>query len=351
MQMNKHVVVFVPGMLGSELIFEGSGPTLRPIHEPVWSGDFAVLIKTLTSSPERLHLPNPLSTGRVIRQVKPPGVPPRSVYAKLLDRLEATGYKNGISLFPFPYDWRLSNVLTARNLALFVRSMIPDGAKISYITHSMGGLIVRIMLSSTENDDIKSRTASLIQIGIPALGSSKAFYTLQKEPSFGGLMQFLLKVNSHVRPDAYHRLLDAVRTFDSLYELLPHDTERFLVSMADENYNAFDNRFWSTERASKLPVVGDVHKQVRAFSFPPLLTIYSDDIETDKYYQVDINFKVEGTYGCVNGDGTVSVSSAVHGSILQRRYALQRRVLHDDIQNHPDALALIESELNTHGTA
>ncbi len=77
-------------------------------------------------------------------------------YTPLLTTLEKMGYELGASLFPFPYDWRQSNDLSASRLAGRIPEVLaianreeyvggPSGraTQVDLVVHSMGGLITR----------------------------------------------------------------------------------------------------------------------------------------------------------------------------------------------------------------
>jgi len=100
--------------------------------------------------------------------------PIRHSYDDLIRTLEANGYSNGLNLFPFPYDWELSNVFTAGLLKLKIQQVkqICDCEKVDIVAHSMGGLIARQYIQSVDYDqDIDQ----LIFLGTPHLGAPKAY--------------------------------------------------------------------------------------------------------------------------------------------------------------------------------
>ena len=101
-------------------------------------------------------------------------------YDDLLDALRVAGYKDGESLFLFPYQWRQSNVITARELkvkiasakAACVASETMDCSKVDLVAHSMGGLVARQYIESSDYaDDVDQ----LIFIATPHKGSPKAY--------------------------------------------------------------------------------------------------------------------------------------------------------------------------------
>src|SRR5262249_34146160 len=118
----------------------------------------------------------------------------------------------------FPYDWRLAIEFNARRLARESaqhlrqwRRTVPS-ARLTFVDHSMGGLLVRGLGLS----DIAGGGAypldigNTITIGTPFYGSVKAAMILGIEGG-GGLVQRRLRA----------RLRDVARTMPGVYDLLP----------------------------------------------------------------------------------------------------------------------------------
>jgi hypothetical protein len=110
----------------------------------------------------------------------------------------------------FPYDWRRDNAVIARRLKALIDERLDRwrrssteraGAKVIFIAHSMGGLICRYyteVLGGWEN------CRALITLGTPHRGSVSALESL-----------------SCGYKNAVTDLTEVVRTFPSLYQLLP----------------------------------------------------------------------------------------------------------------------------------
>jgi pimeloyl-ACP methyl ester carboxylesterase len=78
--------------------------------------------------------------------------PVLGVYDPLILQLQQMGYEPGKTLFPMPYDWRQSNVITAGKLKTRIDTAIATsrnvgwidpGAQVDIVAHSMGGLVTR----------------------------------------------------------------------------------------------------------------------------------------------------------------------------------------------------------------
>jgi hypothetical protein len=117
------------------------------------------------------------------------------------------------NLIEFPYDWRLSNVVSARRLKASVVPVLerwraqtgnPD-AKLVLVCHSMGGMVARWFLEVEGGWEL---TRWLITVGTPYQGAIPALEALCNGVS---KRLGLLRVN----------LSDLVRSFPSVYELLP----------------------------------------------------------------------------------------------------------------------------------
>jgi Lecithin:cholesterol acyltransferase len=133
-------------------------------------------------------------------------------YGRLLDRLRHQ-HPDPRQLVAFAYDWRLSNRVTARQLQRTVESELArwreqpgnTDAKVTYVCHSMGGLLARYYLEVLGG---RGTCRQLITIGTPYSGSIKAIKALTS-----GLIPLLPRLND--------RLVDVARTFPSIHQLLP----------------------------------------------------------------------------------------------------------------------------------
>lgn len=217
------LLVIIPGITGSVLSRNG---------EEVWGVSGEAIIGNLLSlgrNLKQLKLPDGIgddepNDGVQATRLMPdlhllPGFWTIDGYGKLIKDLrrrftltDVTEQQAG-NLLLFPYDWRLSNVVSAKRLARVAsreleqwqtQSNNPD-AKLVLICHSMGGLVARWFL---ECEDGREITRRLITIGTPYQGSINAVDML-----VNGFSKGLgpLRVN----------LTELVRSFPSMYQLLP----------------------------------------------------------------------------------------------------------------------------------
>lgn len=95
-------------------------------------------------------------------------------YDDLIATLDANGYTPDEDLFPFPYNWRKSNVETAVLLKEKIDEIkeICECDKVDIVAHSMGGLVARQYIQSHDYEDDVDQ---LIFLGTPHLGAPKAY--------------------------------------------------------------------------------------------------------------------------------------------------------------------------------
>jgi Lecithin:cholesterol acyltransferase len=231
--LHAQLLVFVPAYEASQLI----DPDLdKGQNDPVcvW-GSLAVLLSSKLYF--GLRMPNPLVAKPML------AVGPIDIYRKFVDTMtEAhadaprfSPYTEGSDFFLFAYDWRqeiasVSAPLLGEALENYARiherkTGIPAGqTKFTIVTHSMGGLLVRTLLS--EKPEWASRISRLYMVGCPNKGCVKAINTVVVGPDslkvyargFPGVLLNLLptSVDQNVT-----KLVGITRP--SLYELLPFD--------------------------------------------------------------------------------------------------------------------------------
>jgi pimeloyl-ACP methyl ester carboxylesterase len=344
--MKDHLLVFIPGIMGTELFYSGRGKYLDKVTEPVWNEDCASLWHTLNTSPERLQITTDLQPGNVLRHLQFLRVK-RPVYGPLLSFVtEQLNYEAGVDFVAFGYDWRQSNRVTAAKLAHFLREKLADSLKkVKLITHSMGGVIARLLLATDKHRDVADKVTSLIQIGTPVRGSSRAYLTLKEGPRFGGICDFLVSMKKHVEPQICDRLNTTLRSLPSLFELLPHGTDKILLTQTGESYAALDKRVWPLMSDEVLESHVETHAMIRKGRAPFIISIYSVDILTDSLYLLDPDLaKVEATVP-LRGDGTVLTASAALDTSLENCHPISDAITHDALPNYPKVLQFLKAEL------
>jgi hypothetical protein len=219
----RDLIVVIPGILGSVLEREG---------REIWGLSGQAMIGNLLSlgrNIQQLALPQGVddqepNDGVSVTRLMPdlhmlPGLWAIDGYGKLVNGLKgrftltvASANQPG-NLLLFPYDWRLSNVVSAGKLVETASRELdrwrthtqnPD-AKLVLICHSMGGLVARWFLEVLGGREI---TRQLITIGTPYQGSVNALRELVNGLSVG-LGPLGVKLTAFVR------------SLPSLYQLLP----------------------------------------------------------------------------------------------------------------------------------
>jgi pimeloyl-ACP methyl ester carboxylesterase len=212
-------LVFVPGILGTELLDESGSQ--------VWGGAaslsrFSELEVTEKGPVKILH------AGGLIKQINLLG-PLWTIhqYDGLLKTLQTLNYKEGVTLFVFPYDWRLSNFQTAEKLKAFIDNEPRlRNQKFDILAHSMGGLVSRIYV---RNFGGAARVERLISLGVPAQGAMNSLATMVE--GWGKIQNALAGGLNPVRRVLF--------SFPSLYELFPSYADCCRIGN-ESDYQAFD---------------------------------------------------------------------------------------------------------------
>ena len=224
----RDVVVVLPGILGSTLAKDG---------KLVWApsaGSVVRAVRTLGHSVKDLELPEGLGDADPCDGVVPVGLMPdlhvlpgiwtaHLGYSALVDWLESRfglvrespGAPDRIpDLLSVPYDWRLSNRLSALRVREVVEPALErwraQGAeyaegKLIFVCHSMGGLVARWYIEMLGGAEV---TRKLITLGTPYRGALKA------------LDQLVNGVRKGIGPIGLN-LTALCRSMPSAYQLLP----------------------------------------------------------------------------------------------------------------------------------
>lgn len=218
----KHILVFIPGFMGSQLRSRSTGETIW-LDIPHLLGDPIHLPEKLYTNLQKLKYPNDdLVADRILDQIL--FLPPlfkQDEYGRFTRTLSSWGYTfPGKNTQPgqkpaylFPYDWRQDNRESARQLAASIdvwRAKHP-GAQVWIIAHSNGGMVARWYI---ENEGGKDYVSRLFLIGSPWDGAPKTLRVLLE-----GVDWFILR--SLNRFGLQKLIHDAALTFPSFYQLIP----------------------------------------------------------------------------------------------------------------------------------
>jgi len=204
-------VILIPGITGSYLNKnygdkEEIWPNVMRLLSPTSVTDEFLNDLALNSDGTE-NIEFPMIPGDIIR-----GISSVHVFDYLVDKLKEEGYIEGVDLFVFPYDWRLSTENIAFSLNEKINSVLLNDEynKVDIIAHSMGGLVAKNYIKNNGSDKIDQ----LIFLGTPQLGAPKAFKTLMFGDSMGYQFLSLLKLNPS-------RAKYISQNMPSVYELLP----------------------------------------------------------------------------------------------------------------------------------
>lgn len=112
-----------------------------------------------------------------------------------------------------------------------------------------------------------------------------------------------------------HQLMTTIQQFDSLYQLLPPETESILVNETGQTFSALEPRAWPNFLRAKIGTATAIHQTIRECAFSGPITFYGADVSTDYQYVVDDHFTVLRRWPSpFYGDGKVTQSSAVEAT-------------------------------------
>src|SRR3989344_323866 len=145
-------------------------------------------------------------------------------YDNLLDNLTTNGYVLDATLFPFPYEWRDSNIQTALLLKKKIDEIkkICSCQKVDIVAHSMGGLVARQYIQSNA---YQQDVDQLFFLGTPHLGAPTAYLECEGGGvGLGGINRSKkILFYNEAKEHGYGTLFDYIhgRPIASVGELLP----------------------------------------------------------------------------------------------------------------------------------
>jgi pimeloyl-ACP methyl ester carboxylesterase len=344
MSIPNHILVFVPGYMGSTLRDKATGRTVWldfstfPLNPLKWA-DWLDEWMRLMSYPSDLE-----ASGIVDDIVFVPPFVKMEQYGRLFDALAGMGYKvegneREVNLYKFPYDWRQDNRISAQQLGKAIehwRSLHP-GAEVWIIAHSNGGVVSRWYVEQEGGKDVVSR---MILMGSPYDGTPKVMRI-----AFNG-------ADSLIRPgldvlNIAERTKKLFRTFPSLYQLMPVKNN-FLRDAGNTDISAFNGSGWLDEPRQReyledgrrfTETLGDA-ASVETLCFfgrkRPTLTAGVVSVEALGKWDA---IQWQDTDA---GDGTIPERSAAHPKAASRYPFV---VGHGDIYVNPAVLEFLKFEL------
>lgn len=285
-------VVFVPGMMGSQL-WRGS--------ERIWPNP-----KLMLTQPELYAVAENdgvEARGIVGEVVYVPNLVKQQRYGRLGDYLEeALGYERDKDLLEFAYDFRRDLRLAARRLAQTIDDWLDKGpvtGPVTLIAHSLGTIVSRYYVERLGG---KHKVGRLILLGGPHAGLPKAVSHLLSGPD---LLPFGLLGG---------RLREALITYPAIYQILPHPP--LVLDQMGQPIDLFAEPGWLLEEQRfHLRNAQVFRRELGATSSVPTISIFGYGLKTAA------SARVERTPGGVwqrvdfemseQGDASVPASSAV----------------------------------------
>jgi pimeloyl-ACP methyl ester carboxylesterase len=285
---NRRPVVFVPGLMGSEL-WIGS--------ERIWPN-----VKLIISRPELFTLPGDPrieARGIVNDVVIVPHLVQSRQYSAMGDYLEeGLGYERGKDLLEFSYDWRHDVRLSAQRLAETIANWQVT-APLTIIAHSLGTLVTRYYVERLGG---KRHVERIVLMGGPHYGTPKGLAAILSGP---GLLPLGM---------ADERMRAVLATFLSAYQILP-----IYPCIVDQNGNYIDileDDSWLPEH--QRPYLGPARsfrRELGEVSSVPVVSIFGYGLKTK--LRVKIDRRPDGQWQKVEfeedmaGDQSVPAGSAV----------------------------------------
>lgn len=216
-------IILVPGIKATELV-----DTYSLSHEALWSLEDLV-VGDVWEDPLELELRDGQYDARPTRVVRERRLV-NVAYAKMIEHLrrEVTPHVYG-----FPYDWRKPLEQAAERLVAFTEHILGKlttprfRPKVSFVTHSMGGLVLRSALGK--------------------LGFENVYRAVFIAPPFRGscaIPEVLIKGEKSGLFGSDEDFRKIARTFPAVYQLIPDFDGAAVDRHSGKSLDLFDYRTW-----------------------------------------------------------------------------------------------------------
>lgn len=217
----KRSIILIPGIQGTKL-----ANVNEKDFRTIWSG-----IKKYFSNIHNLKLQYDGISDKGAETIIERADVENIAYSEIINYLRSLGF----NVFIFGYDWRKSNVESAKELQELVAKVRRklNEPEINFLTHSMGGLVLSAFLKTMSAHERNELINKIIFTVPPFLGSVEASFNL----TIGKSRLF----NSS---DDFRKI---ARTFPGIYELLPvyKDAYEFQNTVTKDNFNPYDfSTYW-----------------------------------------------------------------------------------------------------------
>ena len=205
------LVVFVPGILGSKLKWDG-----------YTFGESKIDGKRLAFRSKQRPIAETLNEFRIesLEPFLPARFTRKDIYGEALDSLGVLSGGTGVA--EFAYDWRADIDESAQAFNQWLSEKNRSGRPTVIVAHSMGGLVVSRWLQTTPKHDRPVAVERVVLVGTPLLGSCEAARMLLQ--GYGAA-----DGSGVIEDQLVKRLFDSAKpalfTFPSLFQLLPKFSE------------------------------------------------------------------------------------------------------------------------------
>jgi pimeloyl-ACP methyl ester carboxylesterase len=330
------VPVVIPGIMGSSLQYDNYSYS-TPLT--LWSNDIRENYDRLINSPGTLAWNNNPAKASLIEQFTVSARIPLfasslplkrvPIWGRVLDWIHHHPTLASAATVSFGYDWRAPLNGTAKHLSDRLRIEAnkdvsqprnAEETKFLIVAHSMGGIVAMLALGEKLIDP--SWIDRLVLIGTPLSGSPSAFSAACEKvnlPFFTEVFGFVRRSNTVL---FYKHLLECIRTFPSIYGLLPPEEVPYLYY----GHSSRSNPLRENSMPSELQTIARQTRDTveRAFNIIQscgidVHSIYTE-VNTNKKTELEYRVTPHGNnYGytieeciasTIYGDGTVPSDSA-----------------------------------------
>ena len=219
---NAPIVFYLPGIMGSHLSIRPKG---QNTGDRIWFDPFDLAAGGIYSL--KMDMPNILPDGLF-----------EHYYGDLQTYLEKT-----YEVIPFAYDWRLSLSSLAKQFGELLKTKLQEldsqhqQRPVNILAHSMGGLIVRMLMANSKLSDLWEQVATrpnshLLMLGTPNQG---AYATVESLLGKGQGVRYLASLDFHHN---LQEVLEVIGQFEGLLHLLPNETN------SSQALDYFDIKTW-----------------------------------------------------------------------------------------------------------
>ncbi|WP_412464097.1 lipase/acyltransferase domain-containing protein [Flavobacterium mekongense] len=275
---------------------------------------------------------------------------------KLKNKLNNNPNYKDTPIYLFGYDWRMSNMESAKRLKLYIEYLSNklknenlEGFR--FITHSMGGLVLSCYLNLL-NDDY-SKIDKIVMNAPPFLGSPYALVHMVKgDGGLRSILNWAIGRNEDMRK--------VIRTYPGVFELLPVYKNALMYKDSNQELNLLEKQYWQKNIYDDIENLFDARlellKEFRSKGGLKNLAELPKEVkekmviiigEKDKTYtKLQVHKKRFGVNNLVDldslkkgidsGDGTVPfVSSSVYAKDITT-LAVKKENFFDEISNNMD---------------